>query len=515
MKVVITKINESYLKIDCEKDVAHNIGSYFTFYADNHRFHPKVKAGIWDGKIRLFNLRDKTFPIGLYNKLIDFCESYDYEIVTTNAIFEPNNITQDDIQTLCKDLKITDIQPRDYQIQMVCTAINENKIVGISPTSSGKSFIIFMFANLIRLMHEKSHVLIVVPSLSLVSQMQFDFLDYGKNVFGYDRMIEVSTEGLSSKPKRPFVITTWQMLSVMSREDAQIFNDYLAHFKGVVVDECHGASAKEIQNLVTCCLNATYKMGMTGTMHESKVSNTQINGLFGDKYQFTTTQEMIAEGYAPPLEIKGVILNYTDVDKKAYSEILQKMSNRPQKMDGKERYNFEMDYLRTHKERFRFVVKLVNKITKSNENTLVLFRDIKGEYGKKIYKALKEHFGRDVVYIDGSVKGTEREMERRATEQAEGKIIVASLGVFSTGISIKRLHNLVIAEPIKSKVKVIQSLGRTLRVHETKDVAVVYDIGDNLDYGKWKGYSLKHFMSRIDAYDSEGHPYSAVEYNLK
>jgi superfamily II DNA or RNA helicase len=132
-------------------------------------------------------------------------------------------------------------------------------------------------------------------------------------------------------------------------------------------------------------------------------------------------------------------------------------------------------------------------------------------HGKILHEALKDQS--NAFYIDGGVK--DREAIRKAMEDEENAILIASLGTTSTGVSIKKLHHMIAAGPLKSKIKVLQSIGRMLRQHKDKDEAYLYDIVDNLSKGAKKNFALKHFEDRVNIYDQEKFDYKIYKVKLK
>jgi superfamily II DNA or RNA helicase len=198
------------------------------------------------------------------------------------------------------------------------------------------------------------------------------------------------------------------------------------------------------------------------------------------------------QGYVSKLKIKCIVLKYP--------EEVAKM------VKGKT-YQEEVDFLINNQERNKFIKNLALSL---KGNKLIFFRII--THGQALHDLMKDT-GHNIFYIAGDVKGDVREEIRHAIEDEENATLIASLGTTSTGISINRLHHMIAAHPSKSKIKVLQSIGRMLRMHDEKTEAVLYDIVDDLSHKSHKNYTLKHFLERVKIYDAEKFDYKF--YNVK
>jgi superfamily II DNA or RNA helicase len=236
------------------------------------------------------------------------------------------------------------------------------------------------------------------------------------------------------------------------------------------------------------CHNAKYRFGFTGTLSGSNTHEWVVCGLFGPQYKTIGTSEMIEKGRASQLDINCLLLKH-----------------KPQKFDT---YEDEIQFLITNDRRNKFIKNLALSL---KGNTLVLFSRVE-THGQILFDLInnykEEH--RKVFFVHGGVDAEEREAIRQITEQENNAIIVASYGVFSTGISIKRLHNIVFASPSKSRIRNLQSIGRVLRKGKDKDKATLYDIADDTTYNSKKNYTLNHFIERIKIYIEEDFNYEII-----
>jgi len=243
------------------------------------------------------------------------------------------------------------------------------------------------------------------------------------------------------------------------------------------------------------CVNAKLKVGMSGSLHDAKINDIQLTALFGNINKSVTTKDLIDQNYLTPIEIKMIVLKYSEEESKIVS-----------KLD----YPTEQKFIMKHPQRFKILLKLFSKI---NNNSLVLFKNI--AYGKLLYEKLKLVYpDRIVYYVAGSTDADTREQIRKLTETHKDAIIVASMQVFSTGINITSLKYLIFAQPYKSRIKIIQSIGRTLRKHNTKEKAIIIDLVDDFSYKSTKNFSLKHAVERLKIYKLEKFNYTTQEIKI-
>jgi superfamily II DNA or RNA helicase len=356
-------------------------------------------------------------------------------------------------------------------------------MIGISATASGKSFIYYIFFNLLMHIYPEFKGLLIVPRTSLVEQMAGDFQEYAKNYCDFQQYIHRIHSGREKYTDKKITISTWQSLKGMPPE-------YFEPFHAVIVDEVHEATAKELPRIVNHCINSTYRVGMTGHIKDCKIAKIQLTALLGDIKTFSKSAELIEKGILAGIGITGIVLKYDD-------DIIKQFKGR-----DKVQWQDENAIIRAIPARKKFICQLT---ASRKGNTMVLFKT--REYGRELHRLLKKNFPKKhVFYIDGTVKVDYREKVRDVTEKHEGIIIVASYGTFSTGINIKNLHNLVFAEDMLSSVKVIQSIGRLLRKYFNKN-AKLYDITDDLSWKSKRNYVLKHFLSRMKYYDTEEFDY--------
>ena len=222
-----------------------------------------------------------------------------------------------------------------------------------------------------------------------------------------------------------------------------------------------------------------------------------LEGLFGPVYQSTSTSELIEKKQLADFKIKCLILKYP--------ELICKESK---KWD----YQTEIDYIVSSSKRNDFIKNLVLSLT---GNTLILFQLVE-RHGKKLFQIIQEHAkDRHVFFVFGGTDVEVRESVRSITEKESNAIIVASYGVYSTGVNIRNLHNIIFASPSKSRIRNLQSIGRGLRLGENKEEAVLFDIVDDFRVGKHANYTLKHFLERVKIYDDEKFNYKFYNIEFK
>ena len=478
--VKIEKIDETYNKIHCDPSIAYELNDYFTFDVPGAKFMPAVRNKFWDGKIRLFQLLTGYIYGGLNRYVEEFCKSRNYEIEYISN-FASDEFSLKEAKEFIEKIKPT-MQPRDYQLEAFVHAIRERRALMLSPTASGKSFIIYLIT---RYYHART--LIIVPTTSLVSQLASDFSDYG---FVSNRFVHRIFAGQDKQTDKPITISTWQSIYKMPKE-------YFQQFDVVIGDEAHLFKAKSLTSILSKLDNCRYRFGFTGTLDGTQTHKLVLEGLFGPVRKVTTTAELIEQKHLADFKIKAIVLSYPDG--------VRKMITRASD------YQAEMDYIVRLESRNKFITNLTLSL---EGNTLLLFQFVE-KHGKVLCDMIKKEAGdRKVFYVSGEVDGEDREEIRRIVEKEKDSIIVASFGTFSTGVNIRNLHNVIFASPSKSKIRNLQSIGRGLRKSDSKDSATLYDIADDISWKQKKNYTLLHFMERIKIYNEEKFEYKIYKVNL-
>lgn len=487
------------MKVTADPGIRQELMDYFAFKPPGYQFSPAYKNKIWDGFIRLYNPMKPILYVGLLEYLKKFCEDRDYQIQIPKELLPEENIPDSYVEDLAAEIGAK-MKPRDYQIQYVLNALRNRRSLSLSPTSSGKSFIIYLIQqHYYRVFNHRT--LIIVPTISLVHQMAGDFIDYGCD----PNLIYKIQGGVDKTTKAPIVISTWQSLIKQPKE-------WFDQFRVVLGDEAHNFQAKSLTTIMEKMTDATYRHGFTGTISsESKVHRLVLEGVFGPIKRFVTTKELMDEGTVADFKVKALILSYPTDTKKEYIKGLKELKKKnPDKKNIF--YTAEREFIFQNEKRNNFIKNLVWSL--ENQNNLILFDQIE-KHGKLLEELLHKE-DRILHYIHGGVNGEDREKVRHIVENDPEKRhdILASYGTFSTGVSIKRIDNAIFASGYKGEIKVLQSIGRTLRKGNGSDDATLYDITDDLSLGSFQNYTLQHFRKRIEIYGSEQFPFKIYNINL-
>lgn len=482
--VILHKLNEAYIKVECEKSISQELSSYFSFRVPGYQFVPAYKNKLWDGFIRLYDLRTNQIYHGLVPYIEKFCAERNYtsEINSEISITESFSLVEavDFVRTLDLPHEI-----RDYQLNAFVQAVRNRRILLLSPTASGKSLILYV---ILRWLQESDYKrgLLIVPTTSLVEQMYTDFESYG---YDSEEYCHRQYSGKEKHTNKLLTITTWQSIY---KNDA----DYFEQFDFVMGDEAHQFKAKSLTTILSGCTNAKYRIGTTGTLDGTQTHRLVLEGLFGPVYKATTTSELIDKGQLASFKIKCLILKHNEA-----------VCKQARDWD----YNTEIDYIVQNPARNEFIRNLALSL---NGNTLILFQFVE-KHGKDLYTIIKDSVkDRHVFFVFGGTDVEIRESVRAITEKERDAIIVASYGTFSTGVNIRNLHNIVFASPSKSRIRNLQSIGRGLRKGDNKEEAVLFDIADDFRIGKFVNYTLKHFIERVKIYDDEKFNYKFYNINL-
>jgi len=477
--ISISKHDEVYLKIHCEPSVAQELCDYFTFFVPGYTFMPSYRNKIWDGKIRLFNIHTRYLYSGLLEYVFIFAEKRNYKIIPDGDWWKPLKIEKN--QNFIDSLNLPFV-PRDYQLEAFHHALSYQKALLVSPTASGKSLIIYL---IVRALNVKT--LIIVPTTSLVSQLYTDFQQYGWDSAKFCHQVYAGQDKISEKK---VVISTWQSIYKLQKKS---FEPY----ELVIGDEAHGFKSKSLTSIMTKCVNAKHRIGTTGTLDGTQTHKLVLEGLFGRVYKVTTTKKLIDRKQLAEFRISIIILKYPE-------EICQAMR--------RTKYMEEIEFLVGDAKRNKYIKNLVLSL---KGNTLLLFRLVK-KHGRILYNMIKEEAddNRKIYFVHGGTETDTREQIRAIAETEHDAIIVASYGVFSTGINIRNLHNIIFASPSKSRVRNLQSIGRGLRISENNQETVLYDISDDFCAGARKNFAYQHFEERLKIYEEEKFPYKIFNVSL-
>ena len=491
--ILISKKDEVYAKITCERHIAQELSEFFTSFVPGHQFVPAFRNRVWDGKIRLYNLQTSMLYRGLLPYIEQFCESREYTFEYEDGLDVQDECSVYHAKKFIGELNVhargEPIEVRDHQVEAYIHAMQKRRCLLLSPTASGKSLIIYLiFQQLYKYQNLKG--LVIVPTTSLVEQLYSDFADYNNE--NMDSFLHRIYQGKEKDTDKPLTISTWQSLYKLPKE-------YFEQFDYIIGDEAHLFKAQSLTTILTSCVNAKYRIGLTGTLDGTKTHKLVLEGLFGPVKKVITTRELIDKQQVSDFEIKCLILKHDD-------DVCLRMKDST--------YQEEIQYLISNENRNKFIKNLAVSL---GNNTLILYQMV-DKHGQILYDMIKDtkNIGdRKVFFIHGGTDVTDREEVRRIMEIENDAIVVASFGTFSTGINIRNLHNIIFASPSKSRVRNLQSIGRGLRQSEGKEKATLYDIADDLRYKKHMNFTLKHFVERVKIYNEEQFVYKTYKIGLK
>ena len=491
-EVIVTKINSTYVRIDADEDVLHDINSYFAVYAEGYIFNPRYKARIWDGRIRFFGINNRLLSSGLVPLLEKFCEKHSYTLTYESDFnnFESEFDEQEFKETCDEALKDSGLHLRDYQEEACKLALQKRTGILQCCTSSGKSMIIYcMIKNMLKY-KRINKLLLIVPNVSLVEQMRSDFIEYGwKDV---DDTVELLYSSKKPTFKLPVLISTWQSLQKI--EDKEYYEDIDA----VIVDECHGSKANVINTILKQCINTEYRIGTTGTLPTGPADLLNINAVLGNVLYSITSKELIDRGILTRMTVAGILVKYP-------AQFIAKNKGRsyPEEVKLVESYVARQNVLAT-----------ILAHTPKEHNVLLLCNHVEHLLNTAAWLTAN-YPDRNVKVISGNVSAADREDIRKKLESEEGTIIVATYGTCSTGINMPKLHEIILYANSKSKIKVLQSLGRGLRKHNTKNRVILYDIIDDMSYTARTrvihNYLYQHWKEREKYYKEQEFPIKTME----
>jgi superfamily II DNA or RNA helicase len=399
----------------------------------------------------------------------------------------PFNITlkdsfKDIIKTphLKKELINLNLPLRDYQEETVLTALESKSGIILLPTSAGKTLVMASLVSSILKQHDLK-TLILVPNLQLVTQSHSDFIEYGIP----EKDVTMWTGKYEPNPNARIFISNVQILQ-SEKQDLSL----LKKIGLLIVDEVHVCKRSNLINKIIDQIPAIYRFGLTGTLPDNNLDQWNVLGKFGKIIYKKKSYDLREQNYITQVVVAILKLFYNNLPDFSPKSALNPI----------QAYEEEIQFLQTNKFRNSVITKIVNKVDK---NTLILVDRI--IHGEELLRVLQNNTDKTVYFVHGNVDVEEREEIRRLMEEQDNVVCIAISKIFSTGINIKNLHNIIFAAIGKAKIKIIQSIGRTLRKHASKKRATIFDIWDNLKYGN------SHIMERMSLYDEEKIPYTITE----
>jgi superfamily II DNA or RNA helicase len=337
--------------------------------------------------------------------------------------------------------------------------------------------------------------MMIAPNTNLVIQASEDFDDYGLEKIGVK--IQQIGGGSKLRPGCDLIIGTFQ--SLVKQEE-----DFFSDVDAVFVDECHHTNSMSIKKIVSHCMHSKWRYGLTGTLTKRGTADyLTIQQFLGPLVVEIPPSFLFNNNYATPVSIKIVVMDWLEDEYKDKLSDL-KLDN-TNNIEGNDLYNIERKLVVESKKRLNYIVDFISRTSK---NSLVLFQSVKDEYGKQIWNLIREKTNdKEVFYVDGDTDENLREEYKSRMTVGSNKILVATYGTFATGISINNIHNIFLVESYKSEVLIKQSLGRGMRKMEGKEVVNVIDFVDDFSTPRYQNYLIKHSEVRLQIYKKEGFLY--------
>jgi len=470
--------DEVNIKIEgLDLDARRKLVSTFKYDVPGARYQPAVRLGRWDGKVAYFQLGGSTY-VNLLPEIIPILDNFNYTIelddqrdYSTNFIFA--SVNEDTFSHIMwgegHPLAGQPIKLRDYQVEIINNFLENPQSIQEVATGAGKTI---MTAALSQRCETHGRTIVIVPNKSLVTQTERDYrsLELDVGVYFGDRKDIGKTH----------TICTWQSLNNLLKNTKNYEADITIHefLEGVVcvmVDEVHMAKADALKTLLTGVMSRIpIRWGLTGTVPKEPFEYQALKCSLGPVTNQLSASELQDRGVLAQCHVNIVQL----VDHAEFAN-----------------YQSELKFLLENKERLETVAKLIGNVNQTG-NTLVLVDRVAAGH------LLVELLGDRAVFVSGATKGTKRDEEYAEVAISDDKIIVATYGVAAVGINIPRIFNLVLVEPGKSFVRVIQSIGRGLRKAEDKDFIQIWDITSTCKFAK------RHLTKRKQFYKDAAYPFT-------
>ena len=478
MKPAVLHIrDEVNVKIEgLDLDTRRKLTNLFKYDIPGARYMPAVRLGRWDGKMAFFQLGGSTY-INLLPEILPVLSSRGY------------SVTLDDQRDYCVDYTLTpvtelsyceyqwppkhpqagtEIKLRDYQVEVINNFLSNPQSLQEVATGAGKTLITAVLSHSVE---KYGRSIIIVPNKSLVTQTEADYINMGLDVGVYF--------GDRKEFGRTHTICTWQSLNILlkntrnSTADTTI-QEFLADVVCVMVDEVHMAKADALKTLLTGVMShIPIRWGLTGTIPKEKFESVSLTCSLGPVTNSISAKELQDRGVLAQCNVEVLQL----IDTNEYAN-----------------YQSELKYLLENAKRLDYISSKINSISTSG-NTLILVDRINA--GTEIAKRIP-----GAVFVSGGTKAQERKEHYDEVADRDNKVIIATYGVAAVGINIPRIFNLVLLEPGKSFVRVIQSIGRGIRRAEDKDFVQIWDVTSTCKFAK------RHLTKRKAFYREANYPFS-------
>jgi superfamily II DNA or RNA helicase len=421
------------------------------------------------------------FDIGIYGEIINFCREENIPFTENKDVtsFYAPAFREYNIQPL-------NLQLREYQRESVTELLKNGRGVVVLPTGAGKTLTIATLINTILFYNKPYKVLIIVPTIQLIRQTYSDFVEYGID----SNLISKWSGDDAPNFDCNIVIAGSQILQSQSKN----IKSYLNSINILVVDECHKLRKKNEINNILKEINTCNKFGFTGTMPSDLLDQWNIKGKLGPILYQKESITLRDDKQIANIYIQILLFNY--INKPSLSS--------PNSFSPTKAFDEEIEFLINSSQRNKKIAAICSN---TDKNTLVVCERI--SHGEALYSTLKQTCStKQIYFIQGSVDVSTREEIRSLMEREHNIVCIAISKIFAEGINIKNLHYIVFAASGKAKIKILQTIGRGVRLHPLKNMLYIFDIADNLRY------SNKHLKERIKLYETEKIHYKTTEIQI-
>jgi superfamily II DNA or RNA helicase len=460
--------------------ILSNVREYFSIEDKQQVFKRRYAVG-YRPQTRIYAITPQgRFEPRLLPEILRYFKNLHLSGVTVSINCSPEFIDNTRLSGVKEPLETLNIPLRDYQREAAESALSAGSGIILLPTSAGKTLVIATICQTLQ-KARLGKALILVPDIQLVQQTYSDFLEYGIE----ESNVTKWTGGNEPDFTKPIIIANSQIL-LSKKQDITI----LKNVEVLIIDEVHKCRAGNSINKIIKQITAKYRFGFTGTMPVCQMDKWYLNGLIGDIVYQKKSHELREQKFISKVNIGVINLRHKDLPSFTQATMLNPTVE----------YEEEIRFLQENIFRNNTIARLVQKLDK---NSLIMVDRI--NHGEQLLRVLKESItDKHICFVQGSVEIEEREKIRQLMESSDNVVCIAISKIFSTGINIKNLHYVVFAAIGKAKIKIIQSIGRSLRLHANKKTAYIIDIADNLKY------SNAHLEERLKLYDSE-----SIQYTIK